>query len=77
MGGVSNQGGKGTVFQAFVGVLIIGILENGMLLLNISEYWQRGIQGLLLLIAVVYDAGIARNAEKIKKLKAINSKNVA
>lgn len=77
LGGVSNQGGKGTVFQAFVGVLIIGILENGMLLLNISEYWQRGIQGLLLLIAVVYDAGIARNAEKIKKLKAINSKNVA
>lgn len=75
LGGVSNLGGKGTVFNAFVGVLIIGFLENGMLLLNVSEYWQLVIKGLLLLFAVVYDASVARNAERIKKLKAINSEN--
>lgn len=75
LGGVSNLGGKGTIYQAFLGVLIIGFLENGMLLMNVSEYWQLVIKGALLLIAVVYDASIARNSERIKKLKAINSEN--
>lgn len=77
LGGVSNLGGKGTIGQAFIGVLILGFLENGMLLMNVNEYWQLVVKGLLLLVAVVYDASVARRAEHIKKLKAINSENVA
>lgn len=75
LGGVSNLGGKGTIYQALMGVLIIGFLENGMLLMNVSEYWQLIIKGALLLIAVVYDAGVMRGSERVKKLKAINSEN--
>ena len=41
LGGVSSSGGKGTVFGALVGVLIVGFLENGLLLMNVSEYMQR------------------------------------
>ena len=75
LGGVSNLGGKGTIYQALLGVLIIGFLENGMLLMNVNEYWQLVVKGLLLLIAVVYDASVVRSSERVKKLKAINSEN--
>lgn len=77
LGGVSNLGGKGTIYQALLGVLIIGFLENGMLLMDVSEYWQLIIKGALLLIAVVYDASVVRSSERVKKLKAINSENTA
>jgi len=76
LGGVSNLGGRGTMYQAVLGVLIMGFLENGMLLMNINEYWQLVVKGILLLIAVVYDASMSRSAEHIKKLKSINSENV-
>ena len=76
LGGVSNLGGRGTIYQAVFGVLIMGFLENGMLLMNINEYWQLVVKGVLLLIAVIYDASISRSAERVKKLKAINSENV-
>lgn len=75
LGGISNLGGRGTMYQAVLGVLIMGFLENGMTLMNINEYWQLVVKGILLLIAVVYDASISRSAERVKKLKAINSEN--
>ena len=76
LGGVSNMGGRGTIYQAVLGVLILGFLENGMLLMNVNEYWQLVVKGLLLLIAVVYDASVVRSSERVKKLKAINPENV-
>lgn len=75
LGGVSNLGGRGNMYQAVLGVLIMGFLENGMLLMNINEYWQLIVKGVLLLIAVVYDAAMCRSAERVKKLKSINSEN--
>lgn len=76
LGGVSNMGGRGSIGKALLGVLIIGFLENGMLLMNVNEYWQLVVKGALLLIAVVYDASMVRSAERVKKLKAINPENV-
>lgn len=76
LGGVSNMGGRGTIYQAVLGVLIIGFLENGMLLMNVNEFWQLVVKGLLLLIAVIYDASVVRSSERVKKLKAINPENV-
>lgn len=75
LGGVSNLGGRGTMYQAILGVLIMGFLENGMLLMNVNAYWQWVVKGVLLLVAVVYDASMSRSAERVKKLKAINSEN--
>jgi len=76
LGGVSNMGGRGSIGKALMGVLIIGFLENGMLLMNVSAYWQLVIKGALLLVAVVYDISVVRSAERVKKLKAINPENV-
>lgn len=56
LGGISVMGGRGRLFGAFVGVLIVGVLDNGLVLINVSEYVQLLIKGAILLTAVIYDA---------------------
>lgn len=75
VGGVSSNGGKGTVLGAFIGCLIVGVLENGLAILNVNEYVQEVIKGIVLLIAVVYDTMSIEKNEKVKKMKAINAEN--
>lgn len=55
LGGVSIAGGKGRLESVFVGVLIFGILANGMVLLNIQHFYQLVIKGAVLLLAVGSD----------------------
>jgi len=55
LGGVSIAGGKGRLESVFVGVLIFGILANGMVLLNIQHFYQLVIKGVVLLFAVGLD----------------------
>lgn len=55
LGGVSLSGGEGRLSGVLAGVLIMGVLSNGMILLNINEYWQWVIKGLVLLMAVAFD----------------------
>ena len=55
LGGVSIFGGEGKLFGVLFGVLIIGVLENGMILLNVSDYYQQIILGFVLLLAVGFD----------------------
>ena len=75
VGGVSSNGGKGTVLGAVIGCLIVGVLENGLAIMNINEYVQEVIKGLVLLVAVVYDTMSIMKNEKVKKIKAINAEN--
>jgi ribose/xylose/arabinose/galactoside ABC-type transport system permease subunit len=75
VGGVSSNGGKGTVLGAIIGCLIVGVLENGLAIMNINEYVQEVIKGLVLLCAVVYDTMSLMKNEKVKKIKAINAEN--
>ncbi len=55
LGGTSLSGGIGTVLGTIVGVLIIGILNNALNLLNVSSYYQLLAKGLVILIAVLLD----------------------
>ena len=55
LGGVSISGGAGNVFGVAVGVLIMGVLSNGLILINMNEYVQRVVQGVVLLGAVSID----------------------
>lgn len=55
LGGVSVNGGVGTMSGVVAGVLIIGSLTNGMILMNVSSYAQMVIKGLVLAIAVGID----------------------
>jgi simple sugar transport system permease protein len=53
VGGASLNGGYGSVVGAFLGVLIIGMIQQGLILAGISAYWYRAGIGLLLIVAAV------------------------
>lgn len=55
IGGASLSGGEGTILGTVLGVLIIGVLRNGLVLLGISPFWQTTIIGLVIIIAVAID----------------------
>ena len=55
LGGTSLSGGKGRIFGTLVGVLIIGVLNNGLNLLGVSSFYQQVIKGIVILIAVLID----------------------
>lgn len=55
IGGASLSGGKGSIWGTVVGALIIGVLNNGLVLLNVSPFWQQVVKGLVILLAVVLD----------------------
>ncbi|MGI6236363.1 MAG: ABC transporter permease, partial [Candidatus Excrementavichristensenella sp.] len=55
LGGVSVAGGQGKIINVIAGVLIMGMLGNGMTLMNLDEYWQWVTKGIVLLFAVAFD----------------------
>lgn len=55
LGGTSFNGGLGTLGGTVIGVLIIGVLNNGMNLLKINSYWQFVVKGCVILGAVYVD----------------------
>jgi len=55
IGGTSLAGGRGSVAGTVLGCLIIGVLNNGLFLLNVSPFWQQVIKGLVILFAVALD----------------------
>jgi ribose transport system permease protein len=52
IGGTSLSGGKGTILGTLIGVLLMGILRNGLNLLGISSYWQTVAVGVIIIIAI-------------------------
>jgi len=55
LGGTSMYGGVGTVGGMFIGVMVIGIISNGLNLLHVNSYWQYVAKGIIILIAVYID----------------------
>ena len=55
LGGASLAGGRGTVLGTLLGVIILGVLNNGLILLSIDSFWQDVARGALLLVAVGFD----------------------
>lgn len=55
IGGTNLFGGEGGVIGSLIGALIMGVLGNGMNLLNVSAFWQRVIQGAVIILVVVFD----------------------
>ena len=59
IGGASLSGGRGTVAGTVLGCLLIGVLNIGLVLLDVSPYWQQVIKGLVILAAVALDRATA------------------
>ena len=64
LGGVSLSGGSGRMLKVVAGVLILGVLSNGMVLMNVSSYAQMVIKGIILLLAVGFDCVQKKGIEK-------------
>lgn len=55
IGGTSLSGGKGSMQGTVLGAIIIGVLNNGLVLLNVSPFWQQVVKGVVILLAVIID----------------------
>ena len=55
IGGTNLFGGEGGVFGSFIGALVLGVLANGLNLLNVSDFWQRVFQGMVIILVVAFD----------------------
>ncbi len=64
LGGVSISGGIGKLSGLLLGTLLLGILNNALPLINISPFWQQGIQGITILAAVLTNVVVKRNNER-------------
>jgi len=63
LGGASLAGGRGSILGTVVGLLILGIIDNGLTLLNVQSFWQQVISGALLITAVGFDVTRRRLTE--------------
>ena len=64
LGGVSFSGGVGKLGGTIIGVLVLGVLTNGLNLLNINSFWQYIIKGIIILLAVYLDI-LKKRREKV------------
>jgi ribose/xylose/arabinose/galactoside ABC-type transport system permease subunit len=71
IGGISLFGGRGTMIGAFGGVLLWGILDTGLNILQVSPFWIEVSRGFLLLFAVFLDAMKVRYLQHIAIRKAL------
>lgn len=55
LGGTSFFGGTGSVGGLIIGVLIIGVISNGLNLMNVNSYWQYVFKGIIIIAAVYFD----------------------
>jgi len=65
VGGVSIAGGRGTVFMAVVGVLLIGVVSNGFNLLGLDPNYQSIFSGLIIIVAVAVDSALQKRAARL------------
>lgn len=63
LGGVNIAGGSGKISGIILGSVLIGIMNNALPLINVSPFWQTGIQGSIILIAVVLNALVKRGVD--------------
>jgi rhamnose transport system permease protein len=56
VGGVAITGGRGSIWGTLMGVILLGIVSPALTFLGFSAYWERAIQGLIILFAVGFDA---------------------
>ncbi|MDR1579073.1 MAG: ABC transporter permease [Synergistaceae bacterium] len=55
LGGTSLAGGRGSIGGAIIGAFVIGIMNDGMVMMGVSSFWQRVIKGVVIIAAVIVD----------------------
>jgi ribose transport system permease protein len=55
LGGTSLNGGRGRLSGTFLGLVLLGMVNNGLILVGVPAFWQQVVKGAILLTAVLYD----------------------
>jgi len=55
IGGISLAGGVGSITGVLLGALILGVIDNGMIMMGITSYWQMVVKGVVIVAAVIFD----------------------
>lgn len=55
LGGTSLSGGQGSVIGTILGAFVIGFLNDGLVLINVSSFWQQVVIGIVIVLAVIVD----------------------
>ncbi len=66
IGGTSMKGGEGSMFGTLIGILIIGVIANGLNLLGVAQGPQKMVKGLIIVVAVIIDVLRRKAAESAK-----------
>lgn len=61
IGGTSLSGGKGKLWGTIVGFLLIGVMNNGLDLMNVSSYYQQVVKGLIIILAILLDKAVNKD----------------
>jgi len=64
LGGTSLSGGRGKLSGTFMGLVLLGMVNNGLILVGVPAFWQQVVKGAILLIAVLYDELRRHRAEE-------------
>lgn len=65
IGGTNLFGGEGGVWGSIIGAAIIGVLGNGLNLLDVSPFWQRIAQGIVIVVVVIFDQWRRRSMTRV------------
>lgn len=71
LGGTSMSGGIGSIGGTIIGAFVIGVLNDGMVMCGVSEYWQKIIKGAVIIVAVIVD----QFQGQLKNKMALESRN--
>lgn len=71
LGGTSMAGGIGNIGGTVVGAFVIGVINDGMTMCGVTEFWQQIIRGLVIIVAVIIDQ-VQRNLQAKMALQARN-----
>lgn len=70
LGGANIMGGRGTIVGTVLGVLLLGIIQNGLILAQIDPFWQKVFTGIIILLAVSFDQlQYKRSQNKLAKIE--------
>jgi simple sugar transport system permease protein len=64
LGGTNLFGGDGTLLGTFFGTIILAVIGNGLILLQVSPFYEQIIKGVILIIAIILNRGALRRAFK-------------